>query len=282
MGNNLVSLKSALREFVEATATQSQSHIRPLHQHIVQRLVIEGGFLPEEISPRPPLRVETVGSGSSKRMRLHYDESAAKPGEQTVLGGLKTKDVDVVISKQHVGPCLAVSVKGTFNAFRNLTNRMEEAAGDCTNLHISYPALVYGFLHIMRANLRGDVKSPNDAAIEKDGSIVQAIQRYHDAMVRLTNRVDLRNDVSRYEAVAIALIHPRGDQIAEVVGDFPLASSPLAFDRFFEKLYQVYDQRFVYTAPALERRTRRIEWDSRSPILEMASAAGICPRLSDE
>ncbi len=101
-------------------------------------------------------------------------------------------------------------------------------------------------------------------------------------MARLTNRVDLRNDVSRYEAVAIALVHPRGDHIAEVVGDFPLASSPLAFDRFFEKLYQIYDQRFVYTAPALEPRTRRLERDSESPILEMASAVGFSPRLSGE
>ena len=155
MGDTLVSLKSALKEFVEATATQNQLHIRPLHQHIVQRLVIEGGYLPEEISPRPPLRVEIVTSGGGKRKRLYFDESAARPGEQTVLGGLKTKDVDVVVSKQHVGPCLAVSVKGTFNAFRNLTNRMEEAAGDCTNLHISYPALVYGFLHVMRKSTRG-------------------------------------------------------------------------------------------------------------------------------
>ena len=58
-----------------------------------------------------------------------------------MLGGLKTKDVDVVVSKPGIGPCVAVSIKGTLNAFRNLTNRMEEAVGDCTNLHISYPNL---------------------------------------------------------------------------------------------------------------------------------------------
>ena len=117
-------------------------------------------------------------------------------------------------------------------------------------------------------------------AIENDGSIAQAIQRYHDAMARLTNRVDLRNDASRYEAVAIALVHPRGDNMAEVVDDYPLVSSPLAFERFFEKLYQVYDQRFVYTAPALELRTRRCEWDPESPVLSAASTAGFVPRLA--
>jgi hypothetical protein len=282
MSSSLITLKNALREFVEAIATQSQSHIRPLHQHLVQRLVIEGGFPPDEISPRPPLRIETFTSSGVRRHRLHFDEAAARPGEQTVLGGLKTKDVDVVVSKQHVGPCLAVSVKGTFNAFRNLTNRMEEAAGDCTNLHISYPALVYGFLHVMRANRRGDVTSPNDVAIEDDGTVVQTIQRYHDAMARLTNRADLRNDVSRYEAVAIALVHPLGENIAEVVGDFPLVSSPLAFDRFFEKLYDVYDQRFVYTAPALESRTRRLEWQPDSPVLSTITATDFIPRLAAE
>ena len=280
MSSSLTSLRNALQEFVEAAATQSQSHIRPLHQHIVQRLVVEGGFPPDEISPRPPLRVETFTSNGQRRHRLHFDETAARPGEQTVLGGLKTKDVDVVVSKQHVGPCLAVSVKGTFNAFRNLTNRMEEAAGDCTNLHISYPALVYGFLHVMRTNRRGDVTSSNDVAVEDDGTIVQTIRRYHDAMARLTNRVDLRNDVSRYEAVAIALVHPRGENIAEVVGDFPLESSPLVFARFFEKLYGVYDQRFVYAAPALESRTRRLEWQPDSPALTAITTSDFMPRLA--
>ncbi len=69
-----------------------------------------------------------------------------------MLGGLKT---DVVVSKPGIGPCVAVSIKGTLSAFRNLTNRMEEAVGDCTNLHISYPNLVYGFLHVIRANPEG-------------------------------------------------------------------------------------------------------------------------------
>lgn len=91
-------------------------------------------------------------------MLVHDPESAAG-GELTVLGGLKTKDVDVVVSEPGIGPCVAVSIKGTLNAFRNLTNRMEEAVGDCTNLHISYPNLVYGFLHVLRGNREGPVAS---------------------------------------------------------------------------------------------------------------------------
>ena len=35
-----------------------------------------------------------------------------------------------------IGSCVAVSLKGTLNAYRNLTNRLEEAAGDCTRTYL--------------------------------------------------------------------------------------------------------------------------------------------------
>ena len=84
--------------------------------------------------------------------RLTYDESVANNSEATVFGGLKTKDIDVVAAKDSIGPCLVVSMKGSLNAFRNLTNGLEEVVGDCTNIHIAYPAPVYGFVHVSRAN----------------------------------------------------------------------------------------------------------------------------------
>ena len=84
--------------------------------------------------------------------RLTYDESVANNSEATVFGALKTKDIDVVAAKDGIGPCLAVSMKGGLNAFRDLTNRLEEAVGDRTNIHIVYPAPVYGFMHVFRAN----------------------------------------------------------------------------------------------------------------------------------
>jgi hypothetical protein len=193
----LVGLRQALRTYVEALETQSARHIKPMHWYIAARLVIEGGFHPNDITPTPPIRVETIGRGTDRRHRLHYDASVGRAGEHTILGGVKTKQVDVTVTKEGIGPCLAISVKGTIGAFRNLTNRMEEAIGDCTNLHISYPNLVYGFLHIMKANVAGPGVAPNDVAITADGRVSRSIQRYHDAMAELTGRRGVRNDYTR-------------------------------------------------------------------------------------
>ena len=110
---------------------------------------------------------------------------------------------------------MAVSLKGTLNAYRNLTNRLEEAVGDCTNIHIAYPALVYGFLHLIRANHEGPVPENGrkflqadscgnikveDIAVRASQEIGSGIRRYHDAISRLARRRDLRNDITRYEA----------------------------------------------------------------------------------
>src|SRR5688500_12585908 len=141
----LIGLREALRVYVQAAETQSTRHIRPLHWYIANRLVIEGGFLPDDIVPRPPFQVAVQRAGRRQRYLLIHDPSLGGTGEHTILGGVKTKQVDVTVSKPGIGPCIAVSLKGTVGAFRNLTNRMEEAIGDCTNLHIAYPNLVYGF-----------------------------------------------------------------------------------------------------------------------------------------
>lgn len=50
-----VRLQDAMRNFVTTTeSTQSQRHIKPLHWHLACRLVVEGGFLPDDVTPRPP------------------------------------------------------------------------------------------------------------------------------------------------------------------------------------------------------------------------------------
>jgi hypothetical protein len=256
---------------------------------------VEGGFDPDDITPRPPFTMEARSGGSQQCAVLTYNPACAGAGERTLLGGLKTKDVDVVVAKNGIGPCVAVSIKGTLNAFRNLTNRMEEAVGDCTNLHIAYPALVYGFLHVMRANKegrlpsngahfmqpdeRGNVKAA-DVALRRTGEPAEAIVRYHDVLVRLTGRRDIRDDAARYEAIALALADPTDSTLGQVATAYPRADSPLLLRDFFRRLYDAYDQRFVYAAPALASTTRRLEWDSDSPALSDPRCAGFEARVS--
>ena len=270
----------ALRHFVVYDGpTQSQQHIKPLHWYVACRLVLEGGFHPDEIKPRSPFTV----SRRRGPYILHFDPTTSTGGEATVLGGLKTKNVDVVINKNGLGPVLAVSCKGMTGAFRNLTNRMEETIGECTNLHITYPALVFGYLFVIRANqasVRGASQgtlhseprtrpmSSNDIAISEDGRPVEAIVRFHSALSALGGRRGIREEASRYEAISLAMVGTHEADIGQPLPGFPLPESPLRFERFFQALYQCYDERYVYSAPDLKSKTRRIEWSPHSPAFE--------------
>jgi hypothetical protein len=272
---------SALRTFATYVGqTQTQAHIKPLHWYVACRLVVEGGFLPEEITPRPPFRAQR-----RQGWQLIYDPDVAEGGEATILGGLRTKAVDVVITKDGLGPVVCVSCKGAIGAFRNLTNRMEEAVGDCTNLHITYPAMVTGFLFVMRAHRHDAVTAAQatepsasavaptraivqgDIAIQMSGEPVESVVRFHNAIRELAGRRGIRNDVSRYEAAALALVDPAAAEPGEVLSSYPTTDSSLRVERFFETLYLRYDERYVYSAPDLKSVTRRREWLPGSPAL---------------
>lgn len=285
----------ALHNFVTTTEpTQSQRHIKPLHWHLACRLVIEGGFLPEDITPRPPFQVEVQGSGPVRYV-LHHDPNLGGTGEQVVLGGLKTKQVDVVVCKPGIGPCIAISAKGARNAFRNFTNRMEEAVGDCTNLHLAYPALVYGFIVVLSANRQGpmpkagrsflkadvdgNVRTP-DVALTAQGKPVAMITRFHDAISGLANRRGTRNGITRYESVALVLVSPEEGSEGKPLDDYPPPNSPLCFGEFFQRLLRAYDERFVYFAPDLQSTTRRVAWAPESPAFQAAEMQGFEARVS--
>lgn len=257
-------------------ATQSQQHIKPLHWYVACRLVIEGGFRPEEITPRPPFSFKR----RKGQLHLAYDPSLAAGGEATVLGGLKTKNVDVVVNKPGLGPVLAVSCKGMTGAFRNLTNRMEETIGECTNLHITYPAMVFGYLFVIRANRHVEEAAAisvaedgvparqlkaNDRAIAIGGEPVESIIRFHAALRDLTGRRGIRNDVSRYEAVSLAMVEMADANLGALLPTYPGEDSPLRLEDFFRTLYLRYDERFVYAAPDIKSVTQRLEWSPDSP-----------------
>lgn len=256
-----------------------------MHAHVAMRLVIEGGFLPDDITPHPPLRAEQVGGG----YQLVFDRKAEDWKELTIIGGLKSKTVDIVACKEGIGPVVCVSVKGTGNAFRNLTNRMEEAIGDCTNLHVMYPGLVYGFLHLLKGNRSGQAGvRDNDVSVLPDGQVVPAIVRYHDLLRELSGRKFVRNDFTRYEAVALIMVDGAPGSGGTIMPHFPPDDSPLLATRFFDTIYRVYDLRYPYMGLAL-RQARRVVWDPASPALvqigeatgqEPETALGYCPRTA--
>ena len=272
-----VNLRQALYHFATYTGpTQSQQHIKPLHWYVACRLVLEGGFHPDNITPRPPFTVVTRRGENA----LQFAPNLATGSERTILGGLKTKDVDVVVTKEGIGPVMAVSCKGMTGAFRNLTNRMEETIGECTNLHITYPAMVFGYLFVIRANRAAEIiaelgteervpartLTANDIAIQRGGEPVEAILRFHAALRELTGRRGIRNDGSRYEAIAVALIETTGAETGEVLAGFPPHDSPLRLEQFFQTLYLRYEERYLYGAPELRAITQRLAWSPASPV----------------
>ena len=108
----------------------------------------------------------------------------------------------------------------------------------------------------------------NDIAIMESGRPVEAIVRFHSALGALTGRCGIREDASRYEAISLALIDTRDSAIGQPLSKFPSPDSPLRLERFFETLYLRYDERYVYSAPDLKSKTRRLEWSPNSPALE--------------
>jgi hypothetical protein len=284
-----LNLREALHHFgTYSGATQSQQHIKPLHWYVACRLVLEGGFHPDDIMPHPPFRVER----KSGRHSLVFDETKATGGERTVLGGLKTKNVDVVVTKDGIGPVVAVSCKGMTGAFRNLTNRMEETIGECTNLHITYPAMVLGYMFVIRANREiqavADGLPPayvepsrqlqaNDIAVQQGGEPVESIIRFHAALRELTGRRGIRNDVSRYEAVTLAMIETTGGDAGNFLAHFPPVDSPLRIERFFQMLYLRYEERYLLGAPDLKSVTRRLDWAPDSPAFASPGSAANGP-----
>ena len=264
----------ALRWFADFPGpTQSQQHIKPLHEYVATRLVFEGGFAPDELRPHPPLR--TVGATN----RLVYDPGQTTSAEATILGGLKTKDVDIVVTKEGIGPVLAVSCKGMTGAFRNLTNRLEETIGECTNVHIGYPMLVFGYLFVAKANRADQHVAEGDAALTADGLPVEALVRFHAAMSEMTGRLGVRDDFSRYEAVGMALVDARPEHAGRLLEEFPAADSRINVNAFFETLYRRYDERYVVGAPRLQPRTRRTAWAVDSPALSHPAAVDVDYRI---
>ena len=241
----IVTLGEALKDLCAGVKTQSQKHIRALHSYGATRLILEGGFPPEWVIPRQGYSSAKVNNSD---YRLHLSPEVEDTSEHRVLGGIKYKDVDVTVLVPSLGPALAISGKSTGNAFRNLTNRMEEALGECTNVHLMYPGLVFGFLHLIRFAKVSEVGNVPDASFDENNEPLPAIRRYHDVMLALGGRSTITDPGMRYEAVGLLVYRctAAGPLIFE---SYPPPDSPVHFSKFFQRLYDLYDLRFGYPDP---------------------------------
>jgi len=238
-------LESSLPSLCTTVGTQSGEHIKPIHAYCAARLVLEGGFSPEHIFPATPLKNIKINNSTHE-----LDFSSETPGrsEHRVLGGIKYKAVDVTTVIPGIGPALGISAKSTGNAFRNLTNRMEEALGECTNVHLMYPGFVFGFIHLIRFRKVSDVKSPNDASFDENNVPLPSIRRYHEVLVALAGRHAITDPGIRYESVGLLVYRCLGEK-TEIWKEYPPTESPVHFSKFFQRLYDLYDLRYAYPDP---------------------------------
>ena len=98
-------------------------------------------------------------------------------------------------------------------------------------------------------------------------------------MARLTGRTDVRNEVSRYEAVSLLSAVASEQAHGDIFEAYPDPASPLHFKNFLNTIYTKYDERFVYAAPALKSKTRRLEWDPSSPALSVLNIEDFSIRI---
>jgi hypothetical protein len=222
-----------------------RKNFKPIHAYCAMRLLLEGGFRPEWVVPRQPFASREVNNAV---YQLELSPKPQKVSERRVLGGITYKDVDVTAFLPGLGPALGISAKSTGNAFRNLTNRMEEALGDCTNIHLMYPGFVFGFLHLIRFNKASGAVSIQDASFDKDNRPLPSIRRYHEVLVALSGRNTITDPGMRYEAVGM-LVYRCGKSSVQIWNEYPPKESPVHFSNFFQRLYNLYDLRFAYPEP---------------------------------
>ena len=247
-------LLDSLKALCTVIGTESAEHIKPVHKYCSNRLVIEGGFPPEMVLPTPPLSSKGL---TNRRYRLRSAPDSANDAERRVLGGIEYKNLDVTVVLPDLGPAVGISAKSTGNAFRNLTNRMEEAVGECANVHMMYPGFVFGFLHLIKfAKVSGGVARP-DASFGEDNEPLAQIQRYHEVLMSLSGREAVTETGTRYESVGLLVYRCLGGNV-EIWPEYPKQESPVHFRHFFNRLYQRYDLRFSF--PDDRRANARKEW----------------------
>ena len=243
--SQMISLMASIQNLCERVQTQSRDHIKPIHSYCATRLVLEGGFPPEWVLPRQSFASTKVNNAV---YQLELSPKPQKVSRHRVLGGIKYNDLDVAVLVPGLGPALGISGKSTGNAFCNLTDPMEEALVECTNIHLMYPGFVFGFLHLIRFSKESEVGNIQDASFDERDVPLPAIRRYHEVLLALGGRNTITDPGMRYEAVGLLIYRcaPTGPKIWSA---YPPKESPVHFLHFFQRLYDLYDIRFGYPDP---------------------------------
>jgi len=105
------------------------------------------------------------------------------------------------------------------------------------------------------------------------GELVESIIRFHSALRELTGLRGIRDDVSRYEAMSLALLEMAHADLGALLPTFPAENSPLRLQQLFETLYLRYDERFVYAAPDLKASLSALSGRLRLRLSELIRAA---------
>lgn len=253
--NNVELAEAAENLFDPNVGTQAQQHVTPFHEYIALRLTLEGGFLPEEITPSTELFSKEM---TNREARLGSKEDRERGGEATVLGKYRTKAIDVVVTDKEAGPVLGVSVKTTGKAFRNLTNRVEELVGGVANVHGWSPGLVYGFLHIIKKVRLSEVEDTNDASFDNDGKPLDHTRRLHNVLASLNGRDEISGPADTYESTCLLVLEETDDGVV-IDPNYPPSDSSIRFENFFDQIYEIYDHRYCYL-PARDHHCRK-RWD---------------------
>jgi hypothetical protein len=177
-----------------------------------------------------------VGPFSREKVEFHLDQGTY------VLGGYYAKEVDVVLTADHSGPLMGISLKSIMRSIsNNVNNRWEETVGDAANLHSRFPMLALGYLMIVPyAGYQDSATKKLEYIIDSYG-VPTALARNLERKLRsLQGRDDSTDLPSYFEEVALCVLDmdPKAPKLHP---SFP--SKDLHVNSFFDRLVKRFRDR---------------------------------------
>jgi hypothetical protein len=159
---------------------------------------------------------------------------AAKDGETSVAGGLRTARSDVTEAHHLDGIRLAIELKPSYRAVgRAIWNRYGDVRAFAVNIHLKFPFAVVGGVQVLPT-----------IDFEADGSQLDTrsyLQRAARRLDRIRTRATEADANHLLEAFGLLAFDP---VTAKIDPDIPPPRSRLRWDAFLEDLARAYDVRF--------------------------------------